>query len=122
MLLYDNFPHPFLNCHLGPESPQLLQYNFRLMDKFDQDLFNKYMAWLETREDFNEDVLGILRSSIATCKYIRQHACAGATPGPYHVMDGFSTDLDPNECLLAKYARYERVSDFFTIENIHCEC
>ena len=108
LLLYDNFPHLYLNCHLGPPSPQLLQYNFRLMDKFDQDLLNQYMAWLETREDLQEDVYRILKSFIDTCKYIHQHACADVTPGPYHVMDGSRPDLDPNECLLAKYARYER--------------
>ena len=113
LLLYYNFPHPDLNCHLGPESPQLLQYNFRLMDKFDQDLLNEYMAWLETREFLYGDVLGILNSSIATCKYIRQHACAGGSFGSFDVMDGSRPDLDANECLLAKYARYERVSDFF---------
>ena len=117
-----NFPHPYMNYHLGPsQSPQLLQYNFRLMDKFDHDLLNEYMRWLKTREAFQEDVLGILKSFINTCKYIRQNTCWGVTPGPFDFMDVSEPYLDPNECILAKYARYERKSVFFKIKNVHCE-
>ena len=114
------------NSHSVPESPELLRYNFNLMDKYDDDYIGIYLGWIETRgEAFKYDVDGILYSFRLQCnKFIRQHGCADSTSDafPFDVMDGSrNTDrdhtwieewmdesrptVDPNECIVAKIAR-----------------